>query len=233
LCFPNISVRRDYSISASNPVLHFFSLRDNSRLLSLQKSDQVTNLQRNIDQAFQALGGRHRVLALVVRVLLDVQSHSRTLASCAAQTEDDARTVTELHDLALVLRHAVVHRVCVIEVRGCRDSERLGPRSKLLADQGTLGNVFVKRGDELVSTLGGDFLIIVAREERAAVLLIVVQKNLLDSNQRFGIFVGVSQDVKPSFLARGSAQVDRYTGARTDNSPDTILLSDVVGTRPK
>lgn len=177
--------------------------RDNSRRIALQELLEVAELQRNLDQALQALlrGLAQLRLALVRRdVALDVHAHRRALAARPAQTEHDARAVDEAHDLALVLRHAVVDRVRVIEVVHVLDDERLARRRGRVrrAREVARRDVRVQLVDELVRALGRDLLIVVPREERAAVYGVVLLQELVDAEQLVRrLLVRVREDVQP------------------------------------
>ena len=93
-------------------------LGDNGRLVPTQELLQLADLERNLDQALQTLSRRRgQLLTLILAdISLNVQPHSRTLASRATQSEDDSATVCKLNDLTLVLGNTTVDGVGVVEV---------------------------------------------------------------------------------------------------------------------
>lgn len=177
-------------------------LSNHSRLLPAQELLQLANLKRNLDQALQALSsGRCQLLTLVLAdIPLDIQTHSRALTARTAQTEDDTAAVRELDDLALVLRHAAVDGVGVVEVDGLADGEGLAGGRGLVrgVDESALGDVLVEVVDELVCALGRYLLVVVAREEGATILGVVLLEELVDADELIGgLLVGVGDDVQP------------------------------------
>ena len=53
--------------------------------------------------------------------------------------------------------------------------------------------------DELLRAFRGDFLVVVAREERATVDLVVLAEELLDTNESLRVLVGEREDVQPGY----------------------------------
>ena len=101
--------------------------------------------------------------------------------------------------MPLVLRHRLVDRVRVREVVQVRDLE-LAPGAEGLPGQRARAEVVVEGLDERVGALGRDLLVVVAREEGAAVDGVVAFEQLLDADELVGrLAVGGGEDVEPGF----------------------------------
>lgn len=149
-------------------------LGNDSGLLAAQELLELRDLESNLDEALEGLRGVARQFCGASagrNVALNVHAYSRALGASAAETEDDAGAVSEGDDLALVLRHGAVDGVGVVKVESVRDGEALAGALGLVlgALERALRDVHVDRVDELLRTLGGNLLVVVAREERAAV----------------------------------------------------------------
>lgn len=98
-------------------------LRDNGGFLPLGQLGQLAQLERDLDQGLQSLGGRPGVLLRVVAVLFNVHSDGGALRSGTGQSEDDSTAVGKLDVQTLVLGDGTVDRVRVREVVGFLDGE--------------------------------------------------------------------------------------------------------------
>ena len=168
-----------------------YYLCDDGRLVTAEVLLQFANLQRNFDETSETLRSLCAELCRTRtgrNVALDVHSHRRTLAASATKTEDDTGAVGEGDDLTLVLRHAAIDGVGVVEVERLGDSKRLaGALGGVLGSlEGAVGDVCVKIVDELLGALRGDLLVVVAREERATVDSVVLLKKLLNTDELVG-----------------------------------------------
>lgn len=154
--------------------------------------------------------GTQTELALVGLVALNVETDGGATATGTGQTDNHAAAVVELGIQALVLGDAAV-QVSVREVAGVNNLASTDGG----ADEGVaVGDKVGKGTDDLVSTLAIDVLVVVASEEGAAVSLPELVLDRGNAGGLAGLLLGdTSNDVQPS-----------------DNSPQTVLLADVVAT---
>jgi hypothetical protein len=94
-------------------------------------------------------------------VLLDVQPDRRSRTAGAGQTHHDPTAVRELDVQSLVLRHAAVNGVLVLEVARGRDREARDGA----ADEGGVGDLGRQVSREFLGAIGVDVLVVVTGEE--------------------------------------------------------------------
>lgn len=187
LCRPT----RFYSIAAED------SLRNDGGFLPLGQLGQLAQLERNLDQGLQTLGGRPGVLVRVVAVLFDVHSDGGALGTGTRESEDDSAAVGELDVQSLVLGDGSVDRVGVGEVVGFLDGEADVGRGGLQggSDKGRVGELLSEVVHHFLGS-GFDLLVVVSGEEVSAVLLVVFDQDVVDVLSRL-FLVGDGQDGQP------------------------------------
>lgn len=170
---------------------------------------QLEEVGGELDVVLEVLLGVEAELARVGLVLLNVQTDGGAAGAGAGETDDDAAAVVELDVDSLVLADAAVE-VGVGEVVGLDDLAAGDGGADELALLGA--NKLVDVGDHLGGVLALAALVVVASEEGAAVDAPEVLLDALDAGGGAGLLANAGNDVQPG-----------------DNSPETILLTDVVG----
>jgi hypothetical protein len=132
---------------------------------------QSAELQGDLNERLETLGGLLRVLLGVLAVLFDVQPDGSTLTSSSTQSEDDPAAILEFDVETLVLGDGVVDGVGVAKVTGLLDLEGglASGSAQLGSDKGRFGKGFSKSVHDLVST-GLDLLVIVPEDVRFGLL---------------------------------------------------------------
>lgn len=97
----------------------------------------------------------------------------------------------------MVLADALIDRVRVVEVVRRRDSEGGLRRGVGLAGERRGPDQLVDVVDEFLRAIRRNFLIVVPREERTAVLRIVRVENLAYTDELGGRLVGSGDDIEP------------------------------------
>lgn len=179
------------------------SLCDDGGLVPPEVFSQLAKLKSDFDQPLEPiLSIPHQLLLICFRrkVSFDIHPDGGALASGTRQPPDDTRSVFESDDLSLILADASIDRVGVVEVIGFGD---------LKAGAGGLGFVFSANEragadrlldivDELLSSGGLDFFIVVAGEEGTSIDLVVSQEEIVNTDQFVGrCLVGGGEDVEP------------------------------------
>lgn len=171
---------------------------------------ELEKLGGELDLVLEEVLGVEFVRGWILAVLLDVEADGSARGAGARKTDDDAAAAREARVQALARRDGAVE-VRVREVAGIGD----GAVADLGADEARVGDEVLEGADDLVGAVRVDVLVVVAREEGAAVRLPEVQLDLLDAG--LGARVGLAQardDVQP-----------RHDG------PHAVLLADVVAAR--
>jgi hypothetical protein len=96
-------------------------------------------------------------------VLLDVQPDRSSRTAGAGQTHHDPTAVRKLDVQSLVLCHAAVNGVLVLEVASIGDRKAIDGA----ADEGAVGDLGRQVTRELLGAIGVDILIVVTGEEGA------------------------------------------------------------------
>jgi hypothetical protein len=178
------------------------SYRDNGRLLAAKEMLQVANLQCDVDERVQALARFPSKLTLASfwrDIAFHIHTHSCTLTSRPAEAPDNTATVRKCHDLSLILADAPVDWVRVVKVVSFSYGEGYTSCRRCIHLSGER-----RRRDEpidvvnkLLRSLRRYFLIVVSREERAAVLRVVPIQDLTNAPQlpRLILLIGRSNNI--------------------------------------
>lgn len=150
----------------------------------------------------------HAKLALVALILLNIQTNGSTAAACAGEADHKAAAVVELDIQTLVLGHAAVQVGVGKVARVGHLAAGHGAAHERVLVVDLLGQV----GNQLVGSVAVHILVVVAREERAAVRLPELVLDRGNAGGLVGLLLGdTGDDVQPG-----------------DNGPDTVLLTDVI-----
>lgn len=179
------------------------SLCDDGGLVPSEVFSQLAELKSDFDQPLEPiLSIPHQLLLICFRrkVSFDVHPDGGALASGARQPPDHTRSVFESDDLSLFLADTSIDRVGVVKVIGFGDLEAGSSRLGLVfsANERASADRLLEIVDELLSSGGLDFLVVVAGEEGTSVDLVVSQKEIVNTDQFVGrCLVGGSEDVEP------------------------------------
>jgi len=163
----------------------------------------LTDLKSNLDQALQTLAGglgQRLQTSLGLDVTFDVKADGGTLASSAAQTEDNTRAIRESDNLSLVLGNRVVDGILVFKVVNLGHSEVVpgAGRSVDRIQEGARLKGLVESSNKFVGAFRGNLFIVVSAEERAAVDEIELVQQVVDADEFVGrVLVDGGQDVEP------------------------------------
>ena len=179
------------------------NLCDDGGLVPSEVLSQLAELKSDLNQSLESiLSIPHQLLLICFRrkVSLDVHPDGSTLASSTGQPPDDTGSVLESDHLPLVLADASIDRVGVVKVVGFGDLEAGAGRLGLVlgTDEGTGTDRLLELVDELLSSGGFDFLVVVAGEEGTTVNLVMPQEKIVDAYPFVGrCLVGGGEDVEP------------------------------------
>ena len=152
----------------------------------------------------------HLVLALIALIFLDIQPDGSTTASRPGQTHNQTAAVIELNIQTLVLGNAAV-KISVGEVARVNDlsaGDGAANKRALVVD-----GFLAQRGNKFVRAVRIDVLVVVTGEESAAVGFPELSLDRGNARCFVGLLLGdAGDDIQPC-----------------DDSPDTVLLTDVVG----
>lgn len=209
---------------------------DNSRLVDAKEALKLADLQRDLDQTLQTLSS---ALAELIcwrirgQIPLNVHAHSSSLATGTTQPENNTRSIAKGNHLTLIPRNGMVDGILVLEVVQTRDGELVGGRRREMDSviQGARIQGVVQVGDESVGTLRRNLFVVISTEEGSPVDGIELIEEIIDTNELArGVCIGGGQNVEPGYCKSLSetSTFNRFIRILTDNSPQAILLANVV-----
>jgi len=194
-------------------MLHLINARCLGLDIRLGTANELLQLEEvggELDIVLEVVLCVHLVCLLIGIVLLNIQTDGGTARASTRQTDNNSAAIVKLDVDTLVLADTTV-KVGVAEVVGLDDLAAGDGGTDKLALLG--GDELLHVGGHLLGTLGLTALVIVTGEESATVDLPEVLLDRLDAGSLTLLLTNTSNDVEPG-----------------NNSPETILLTDVVGT---